>query len=133
MTSRTFLDTNVVVYAVDTNEPGKQQAAIAAIEALDPGTGVLSTQVLVEFYVTATRKLVHPLTHEEGAAAVARLASFDVVVHDAPLVRCAVDLGDRARISLWDALIVAGCGTSWVHNNSHRGPERRPDHRRRPH
>ncbi len=112
MTARTFLDTNVVVYAIDQNEAAKQQAAIEAIQGLPPGAGVLSTQVLQEFYVNATRKLVHPLTHEEGARAVGRLARFEVVPHDAALVHAAVDLRARVGISLWDALIVRAASTA---------------------
>lgn len=75
---------------------------------------VLSTQVLTEFYVTATRKLAVPLTHEEAAVAVDRLARFEVVGHDASLVQGAIQLRTNVAISLWDALIVraaaaAGC------------------------
>lgn len=114
MTARTFVDTNVLVYAVDQNEAEKQRVAIAAVAALPPGTGVVSAQVLQEFYVTATRKIVDPLTHVEAAREVGRLARFEVVAHDASLVQSAIDLQERVGISLWDALILraassAGC------------------------
>lgn len=110
--TRTFLDTNIVVYAVDGNEPAKQQVALEAIASLAPGSGVLSTQVLTEFYVTATRKLAIPLSHDDAAFAVERLARFDVVSHDARLVRAAIGLCASTRISLWDALIVRAAATS---------------------
>lgn len=110
--SRTFLDTNVVVYAVDREDDAKRQVAIGAIAGLSAGGGVLSTQVLAEFYVAATRKIAHPLTHAEGARAVTWLAGFEVVPHDAALVRAAVDLRERAGISLWDALILRAAATA---------------------
>lgn len=124
MTARTFVDTNVLVYAVDQNEAGKRQAAIGAVAALSPGVGVVSAQVLQEFYVTATRKIVDPLTHLEAAREVGRLARFRVVPHDAALVLSAIDLRERAGISLWDALIVraassAGCERVLTEDLSH--------------
>lgn len=68
--------------------------------------------MLQEFYVTATRKIVHPLTHEEGARAVDRLARFEVVPHDTSLVHSAIELRERADITLWDALIVSAASTA---------------------
>lgn len=124
MTAKVFLDTNVLVYAVDQNEPEKRYAAVEAMAALPPRAVVVSAQVLAEFYVTATRKIAAPLTHEEGAREVGRLARFEVVAHDAPLVRSAVDLRDRAGLSLWDALVVraassAGCERILTEDLSH--------------
>jgi len=60
----TFLvDTNVLVYAYDRSEPAKQATAISLLEQLTSAqSGVLSAQVLGEFFVTVTRKLTAPLT-----------------------------------------------------------------------
>lgn len=104
MAERTFVDTNVFVYAIDSSDPARQQQARAALDPTAARDLVLSTQVLSEFYVVATRKLgVEPTTAE---AMVTELARLPLVVIDAPLVLAAIE-GSRAwTISYWDALIV---------------------------
>lgn len=58
MTDRVFIDTNVFVYAEDANEPTKQTVAQRVVEELATGgTGVISTQVLVEYISAARKKL----------------------------------------------------------------------------
>lgn len=113
-TVRTFIDTNVFVYAVDTDDPEKQERAQEALEEARAGGVVLSSQVLQEFFVTVTRKIAQPLEHDEAAREVARLSLLDVVPLDAPLVQSAIGLCGRTSISLWDSLVVraavrAGC------------------------
>jgi len=115
MSDRTFLDTNVLVYAVDGGEPRKRDAARELLGASDGNEFVLSTQVLGEFYVVATRRLAQPLSDEAAAAAVELLGGLPIVSVDAALVGEAIALGRRARLSYWDGLIVAaaasaGCG-----------------------
>lgn len=62
MSDKTFLDTNVLVYRFDDDEPAKQARAREILDTEGPrGSLVLSTQVLQEFYVTVTRKLARPL------------------------------------------------------------------------
>lgn len=59
MTAPTFVDTNALVYVRDSAAPDKQQAAAAWMRHLwQRRLGRLSTQVLNEYYVTVTRKLV---------------------------------------------------------------------------
>ncbi len=108
MSGRTFLDTNVLVYAFDRADKAKRSRAIAILSELDaPGdTLVLSTQVLSEFYVTVTRKLARPLPEPEAERAVNELSRMPVVPVDAPLVQAAVARSRSSRISYWDALIV---------------------------
>src|SRR4051794_15261970 len=102
MTGRTFLDTNVAVYAYDDDDPTKQHIASAVLE--NGRASVVSTQVLAEFYVTVTRKLARPLSSEEGREATMRLAEFPVVPHDRALVLEAIHLANRHQLSLWDAM-----------------------------
>ena len=61
--SKTFIDTNILVYSLDKHDPQKQGRARKILKkAADDYSGVISTQVLQEFYVTATAKLgVDPL------------------------------------------------------------------------
>jgi predicted nucleic acid-binding protein len=62
MTGKILVDSNILVYAYDRSEPGKQaQAAIILDQLLITGVGILSTQVLAEFFVAVTRKITQPL------------------------------------------------------------------------
>lgn len=105
MRGRTFLDTNVLVYLFDRDEPRKQARAreLIADEALFL---VVSTQVLSEFYVVATRKLARPLDAAAASLAVDRFSEFFVVGSDAAMVRAAIGTAQRSQLSYWDALIV---------------------------
>jgi predicted nucleic acid-binding protein len=103
----TFVDTNVLAYAYDRSETGKQPVAKAHLTMLWRNrAGALSTQVLQEFYVVATRKLPAPM-HRTTARRIVRLyAEWPVVRIDVPLVLAASELEERHTLSLWDALIV---------------------------
>ena len=79
MTERSFVDTNVWVYAVDAADPVKQARAR---EVLDPANGaslVTSAQVLGEFYVTVTRRLGRPVTRDDAARMVERMRRLPVI------------------------------------------------------
>lgn len=111
---RTFVDTNVLVYATDEDEPDKRARARALLSRAPADDLVISTQVLAEYYVTVTRKLARPLPACHAAARVDDLAKMATVRTDVALVRAAVETSRSAVISLWDALIieaahVAGC------------------------
>jgi predicted nucleic acid-binding protein len=102
---KAFVDTNVFVYAVDAGSPGKRKRAQSLLSDLADSI-VISTQVLTEFYVTATRKLATPLSAEEAERRVHELWGTEVVEITAPLVGVAIALSRQHRLSLWDALIV---------------------------
>lgn len=62
MSGKSFIDTNVLVYASDDDSPAKQHIARSII-AEHSGRAVVSTQVLQEYFVAATQKLrIAPLT-----------------------------------------------------------------------
>jgi len=104
---RAFLDTNVLVYAVDEGEPEKQTVARDLLGSAGDNEFVLSTQVLSEFYVVVTRKLDAPLPEEVAAQAIELLGRLSVVAADVELVRAAIRIGRRSQLSYWDALVVA--------------------------
>ena len=115
MTERTFVDTNIWVYAVDGADPAKRTRALAVLEPAPDSNFVVSTQVLMEFYAVVTRKLVTPLSEAAAQAMVEEMARLPVVPADAQLVVSAISGSREWRISLWDALIVraaevSGCG-----------------------
>lgn len=102
---RSFIDTNVLVYADDGGDRSKQSVATGLIEThLRAGSGVISTQVLQEFVNTALRKLLLPV--ELIRARLALYRRFDVVPSSADLVTSALDIHVLHRISYWDALIL---------------------------
>lgn len=114
MPARTFFDTNILIYADDQATPAKRRRALKLVaEHLLSRTGVVSLQVLQEYFVMVTRKL--------GVdAAIARrkvelIAEFDVASPDVLDILAAIDLHRLHGISFWDALIVrsakqSGCG-----------------------
>lgn len=107
MSGRAFLDTNVLVYAFDDQDPQKQTVAQSILEEISrSGCYALSTQVLQEFFVVTTRKLARPLPEDDAERIVRRLARLQVVPTDAQLVVSAVALCRRTQVALWDALIM---------------------------
>jgi predicted nucleic acid-binding protein len=103
---RVFLDTNVLVYAYDIDEPAKRDVALRTIGAGDPVSLVLSAQVLGEFFWVATRRLRRPLSVEAASAAVDALSELPCVAIDADLVMRAIGRSRADRLAYWDALIV---------------------------
>ena len=106
MTERSFVDTNVLVYRFDHGEPAKRAVTKRLLDRAFPGSLVISTQVLAEFYVVTTTKLSRPLRPDLASEAVERLSALPVVGSDAELVRSGVNLSRVTGLSLWDALIV---------------------------
>jgi len=103
---RPFFDTNVLVYSVDEDEPEKGEVARGLVENhLVGGTGMLSVQVLREFY-SAARKLKRSLSEEKAQETVRYLSAFSPISEDAGMVLRAVARSRRMSFSLWDALIV---------------------------
>lgn len=102
---RSFFDTNVLVYTDDQSAPGKHEKAVELIkEARRQGTGVLSTQVLQEYFAATTRKMGVPA--EVARSKIEFFSRLDVVLIDVPLVLGAIDFHRLHRVSIWDALIV---------------------------
>lgn len=107
MSDRVFLDTNILVYLFDTDEPAKQRQVREFISRHAPQRRlILSTQVLQEFYVCVTRKLATPLHQDEALLAVQRLAAWPVVQIDTHLIILAITRSRTAKLSFGDALIV---------------------------
>lgn len=107
MSDRAFLDTNVLVYAVDEAEPEKRDIARRLLGSTGYGQFVLSTQILSEFYVVATRRLTQPVGEDAAAAAVDRLGQLPMVTIDPALVKDAIGLSRSSQVSYWDGLILA--------------------------
>jgi predicted nucleic acid-binding protein len=102
-----FVDTNVLVYAHDATETSRQPAAQAVLAELwRSRLGALSTQVLQEFYVVATRKFDPPMPRRQARELVEAYSHWRLVQIDVPLILAATQLEERHTLSFWDALIV---------------------------
>jgi predicted nucleic acid-binding protein len=103
----TFVDTNILIYAHDVDQKEKHSIArMLVTELLKTRTGVLSPQVLQEFYVNVTRKIAKPLTKRVARDIVEdfRVWCIDTTAGE---VATAFRIEDEAKISFWDALICA--------------------------
>lgn len=108
-----FVDTNVLVYARDDVDPGKQERAAAWIGHLwDTGTGRLSFQVLQELYVTLTRKLDPGLEPGEAKADIRDLMAWRPVKIGPLVLESAWSIEERSGLSFWDSLIVAAASSA---------------------
>lgn len=101
-----FLDSNILIYAFDTQEPKKRARSQALIEGLPAEAIVLSSQVVNEFYFTVTRKLRRPLPAADAEAAVRGLSGFRIVPLDYQLSLAGMEMVRKHQLSIWDALIV---------------------------
>lgn len=109
MSDRVLVDSNVLVYAYDRAATAKQRQAVEVLDHLvTTSSGVLSTQVLGEFFVTVTRKIAYPLTHREAEARIHNLLHAWPVIEVTGLIVLEAARGVREhRFSFWDAQIWA--------------------------
>ena len=123
MSVDSFLDTNVLIYAVSSSpaESGKKERVLELIQHADFG---LSAQVLQEFYVNVTRKIARPLVPDEAVALLEQFKSFPVVWNDYPLIVAGIEAALQFGISYWDGAIIAaavrlGAATLYTEDLSH--------------
>ncbi len=103
-----LVDTNVLVYAYDPSDVAKQQRAQQVTGLVSEGGGVLTVQVLGEFYWTVTRRIQPPLSPERAARSVENyLRSWPVLDLTRAVVAEAVLGAGRLQLPYWDALIWA--------------------------
>ncbi|HEV2194626.1 MAG TPA: PIN domain-containing protein [Candidatus Acidoferrum sp.] len=106
MNGLVFVDTNVLIYALDSTDPRKHEAAAVWRAFLwDTKRGRLSFQVLQEFYAQAIRKW--PSFRKTARTEVRDLFAWQPIPVDALLVQQSWEIQDRYHISFWDSLIVA--------------------------
>ena len=115
MSVRTFVDSNVLIYAYDSQAEFKQAVAKNLLHDLwETRDGVLSVQVLQEFYVNVTRKIPVPLSKSIARQIVEDFVSWCVDTTSAEIL-AAFSIEDRYLVSFWDALILAVAAKSGAH------------------
>jgi predicted nucleic acid-binding protein len=120
---RTFLDTNILLYCEDSADQAKQaKAQELVIEHRIQRTGVISLQVLQEYFVNATRKLgLDPGMARQKVEAYARFNLVEPAVSD---VLAAIDMHRLHGFSYWDALVIrcasqSGCSVLLTEDMQH--------------
>ena len=99
MTVKVFVDTNVLVYAYDRGAGSKHERALSLVEKLwKEGNGILSTQVLQEFYVNVRRKAKKPVSIEQARSLIADYLSWNPVVNDGATMLEAIDVEPRYQL-----------------------------------
>jgi predicted nucleic acid-binding protein len=106
--SKIFIDTNIFVYASDQNNPQKQMVAQDLLCNIN--NGVISTQVLQEFYAVATRKL--SITPVKARQIIKTFEKFEITPITLTLVHEAINLNILDQIQFWDALIIAAASAA---------------------
>jgi predicted nucleic acid-binding protein len=123
MTVRSFFDTKVLIYADDKAAPGKQRRALDLVaEHRRARAGVVSLQVLQEYFVTVTRKL--RVESSIARRKVELLAEFHVAAPDVADILAAIDLHRLHNFSFWDALVIrsakqSGCTVLFSEDMQH--------------
>jgi predicted nucleic acid-binding protein len=126
MSARYFLDTNIFVYTFDLSDDGKRQIASRLVsEALQSGQGVISYQVVQEFFNLAARKFKTPLDERQCGQYLDSVFVPLLAVHSSiHLFERALELMTTLRISWFDSLIVAaaaeaGCSLLYSEDLQH--------------
>ena len=118
MATRSFIDTNVLVYAEASDAPLKQRAALALLKGLyEEGLGVLSTQVLQEYCNVALKKLKLPAQYVRSQLDL--YEQYEVVQVTPAIIHAGLDLHQTRSVSFFDAIVLAsahasGCNVIWT-------------------
>lgn len=108
MTDKLFVDTNILIYAYDRDAGARHQQAAELIRQLwENGGGVLSTQVLQEFYVNITQKIPKPISFATARGLIDAYRAWQVEVNTVETVLLASEYQERHQLSFWEAMIVA--------------------------
>ena len=108
---KTFVDTNIIIYAYDVSAGEKHEVAKDILVSLwKSGLGVISTQVLQEFFVAVTRKLPKPLEPVAAKEIIGDFLKWDIISHDGQSILEAIDIHMKYGYSFWDSLILESAG-----------------------
>lgn len=109
MSGRFFLDTNIFVYTFDANARPKAQKAAGLIRrAADTGEGIISYQVIQEFFNVAFRRFAQPMSAAEAEQYLITILRPLLAVHSSPAIYfAALRIAEKHRIAWYDSLIVA--------------------------
>jgi len=109
MSGRFFLDTNLFIYTFDAKAPAKAKKAAQLIRrAADTGEGIISYQVVQEFFSVAFRRFPQPMSVAEAEQYLITVLRPLLAVHSSPAIYFeALRIAEKYRFSWYDSLIVA--------------------------
>ena len=108
MSGKVFIDTNILIYAHDLDAAEKHTISATILKHLwETETGIISAQVLQEFYVNVTRKIPNPLPKTKAREIIQSYLMWHVELNDIKTIFAASEFEERYNLSFWDALIVA--------------------------
>ena len=109
MSGKSFIDTNIFVYSLDRADPAKARIALDLIERhVAERTGVISFQVIQEFFNVAYKRFPSVMQPSDGAAyLIAVFQPLLAVQSSLTLYSQALSICQRHHISWYDSLIVA--------------------------
>jgi predicted nucleic acid-binding protein len=115
MPGKVFVDTNILIYAHDRDAGKKHTLANSLIRKIwQTENGVISTQVIQEFYINVTRKIPNPLPRTKVRALLANYFTWQVEVNGPGTILLASEIEERYALSFWDSLIVAAASQANV-------------------
>ena len=102
-----FIDTNVLVYAFDISAGIKHEKAKKIVEnCWRLENGVISSQVLEEFFVCLTKKIPAPVDSIIVEQIIRDFLKWGTVAIDGDMILEAIDVSIRHKFSFWDSLII---------------------------
>jgi predicted nucleic acid-binding protein len=105
---KVFVDTNILVYAYDSSAGDKHKMAVELMSRLWASSdGIISSQVLQEFFVCVTRKIVKPLDVRTAKEIVKDLLKWKTVIVTGEILLEAIDILSVHKSSFWDSMIIA--------------------------
>ena len=112
MSADTFIDTNILIYAYDLEAGRKRDRALSLLAELwETENGMISTQVLQEFYVNVTRKVAKPLSFSTARGILQTYIAWQVELITPETVLLASEFQERHNVSFWDAMILAAASS----------------------
>src|SRR5256885_3821080 len=115
MSAKCYVDTNVIVYAMDRTAGDKHARALHVIEELwNSREGVISTQVLQEAIIYLRRRVGHRMSARETREALSGFFEWEVFVNTEETILKALEMEERYQISFWDALILQAAQSAGV-------------------
>jgi predicted nucleic acid-binding protein len=105
---KVFVDTNIVVYAYDVSAGEKHKKAVEIMKDMwGTGNGIISSQVLQEFFVSVTRKIAKPVNIPTAKEIIKDLLKWKTVTINGEILLEAIDIHNEHKYSFWDSVIIA--------------------------
>jgi len=112
MSVDTFVDTNILMYAYDLEAGRKRDIALSLLAELwETERGMISTQVLQEFYVNVTQKIAKPLSFSAARGILQTYMAWQVEIITTEIILLASEFQERHTVSFWDAMILAAASS----------------------